>query len=599
MKIDKLEIENYKCFYELQLIEIKEGFNLFIGKNNSGKTTALELLDLPDTINNSHKSILNSPSYGDYAHKDSSYSFQISLTIPEIRRLWGNDFNIPLPIALTASQNISNITDQIKQQLHENPTVILRYRISSTGNKLSVVSHLGISPALEGGDTSAGINFKYLEIDSNNPNCNAANFMNVANTLLNISRIRASIYRFSALRSPQHRYNMHPSSELMRDAQNLSFCINFMQTNDAEGHKLLCSLINQIFPEVKWIQSTPIDSLFELRCLPRPREERRDDLAVPLNKMGAGIGNVIAILYVVLTSRFPQVIAIDEPNSFLHPKALRELLQILSTHGKQHQYILTGHSPDVLTSIEPSTISYFEINDSSSKIREVNKNQLNILRSELADLGIRMTDLHAKDRVLWVEGQTEEIVLPLLLRQFCPDISAGFAVLRVAHTGTFASKKVIVADIVNAYVRLTNTSLVPPMTAILLDKEKLTTSQIEQLTSISSSLNFLPTKMIENYVLHAEAIAAVLQNNNITAPLSSIEEIISAHIQQSGTLEEVDGASVLKEIFTNLSDSTLEFRKTKHTPELFEWALENKPEHFNDLRQFIKKLSSDQEQGNV
>ena len=133
---------------------------------------------------------------------------------------------------------------------------------------------------------------------------------------------------------------------MQRNAGNLPYCINHLHSNDAEGHRILCNWVHRIFPSVKWIQAPPIPGTqtFQLQCLPEAPEARRHDLAVPLDRMGSGIGNVIAILYVVLTARYPQVIAIDEPNSFLHPKALRELLSILAQDGKQHQYVLTAHS---------------------------------------------------------------------------------------------------------------------------------------------------------------------------------------------------------------------------------------------------------------
>lgn len=586
MRMNNLTIENYKCFYEKQSIELQEGFNLFIGKNNSGKTTALEIIDLPEIVNEPHKSILNSPSYGSYRSSSSNHSFKITTSIYEIKRLFGNSFVLPLPPILSTNRNISDDVLNIKQKLIDNPTIGLEYRIIGGSKKLICSSIFGESSLLGVNEVGTGINFEFIDAGDGNIQCNAGNFGSVANTLLNFSKLQAATYRFSASRSARHRFGMD-SSILNRTAENLAFCINFMQTNDAEGHKQLCSLINQIFPEVRWIQSTPIDGTFELRCLPMLPHDRREDLAVPLNKMGTGIGNVIAILYVALTSRFPQIIAIDEPNSFLHPKALRELLQILSNHGKQHQYILTGHSPDVLTAIEPSTISYFEINNSSSKIREINRSQLSTLRADLSELGIRMTDLHAKDHVLWVEGQTEEILFPRLLREFCPISAAGTAILRVTNTGRFDQKKGIPADeVADAYNRLTNNCIVPPLVTILLDKETRTESELQKLLGKSKILKILPARMIENYVIDSSAIFNVLKNNGSTLDEETIAEKIPDIIDKSV----FDGAAFLRTIFANSSPTTIDFKKTTHTVELFDWMLDNKPDALQELRQFIQAM---------
>jgi AAA15 family ATPase/GTPase len=53
-----------------------------------------------------------------------------------------------------------------------------------------------------------------------------------------------------------------------------------------------------------------------------PKKERID-LVVPLEECGTGLGQVLAILYVVLTADIGKAIIIDEPNSFLHPWRIR------------------------------------------------------------------------------------------------------------------------------------------------------------------------------------------------------------------------------------------------------------------------------------
>lgn len=593
MMVDNIKIENYKCFYEKINISLKSGFNLFIGKNNSGKTTALELLNSFDYLSDAHRSILSIRNFGDSASKNPKHSISITLTIAELVRIFGKNIMIPLPKGILLRGNISNLENEIGKKIIADNKITIQYTFTTKTSLVNTITSYGESEDIEFNTMTANAG---IEIDfspnENEPTFSAANFGGVTKTLKNPTNLNRFIYRFSALRIPQAQFGMDHSRELRSDASNLAYCINHLQTNDAEGHKQLCLLVNRIFPEVQWIQSPPdiYSKQFELRCLPLSVDNRRDDLAIPLNKMGTGIGNVISILYVILTSRFPQVIAIDEPNSFLHPKALRELLQILEVHGKQHQYILTGHSPEVLTALEPSTLTYFEIKDSSAKIRQFTKNEYHELRSELSDLGIRMTDLHAKDRVLWVEGQTEEIVFPKLLREYCPEISAGTAVLRVTHTGTFESGKVHINEVANTYKRLTQTSLAPPMIAIVLDTEGRQPQDIEKITRENNSLlHFLPYKMIENYALDADAILAILKNYDVIVERSSIEAYLPSDDEGR---KNADGAKILKDIFDNLSSATHEFRKTTHTPELFDWLLENKKDKLKPIELFVKSIGT-------
>jgi putative ATP-dependent endonuclease of OLD family len=44
MYISKVVIENYRCFGSKTEIKLKSGVNVFIGENNSGKTTVLNAL---------------------------------------------------------------------------------------------------------------------------------------------------------------------------------------------------------------------------------------------------------------------------------------------------------------------------------------------------------------------------------------------------------------------------------------------------------------------------------------------------------------------------------------------------------------------------
>ena len=244
-----------------------------------------------------------------------------------------------------------------------------------------------------------------------------------------LSAYAKRIYRFAAQRKPGTEMIDQGDGVLDREALRLPFCINHLASNDSYGHKTLCALINRIFPSVRWIEAPPIGGVFRLRCLPCEPSARRDDLAIPIAKMGTGLGNVIAMLYVALTTREPQVIVIDEPNAFLHPRALRELLAILESDGSQHQYIMTAHSPDVITAVNLASIVLLDFDGTCTTAKQVNEIKLFALRGHLADLGIRITDLHSRDRVLWVEGQTEELLMPDLLRYACPEVAASTAVL--------------------------------------------------------------------------------------------------------------------------------------------------------------------------
>lgn len=551
----------------------------------------LEPLDLKSPDLNLHRSVWNLPNYDDQAQGQSSLMVSIRTSLDEMLQQKNSTLSIPLPEQyrhlLAPGWENSEAAAVLSAVREKEITVNLAY--AHAQEFLSVESNLGTSPLIGLSQSNAVLQLR-MQYQSELSDERKGDLLNMTPTgELPVGHwFKHFFYRFSAQRTPamQSLFTGSPAT-LLTNASNLAFCLSQLQLNDSYGHKILCEWVQRVFPSVRWVQAPAIpNNQWHIQCLPRPPEERRNDLAVTLDQMGTGIGNVIAILYIVLVSRRPQVIAIDEPNSFLHPRALRELLQILAVEGSQHQYILTAHSADVLTAVNPSNVTMFSASEGRTSIRQVAGSDVKHLRKDLSDLGIRMTDLHGRDQVLWVEGQTEELVIPDLLRKFCPAISAGTAVLRVEHTGTFEKKGVAVSEVASIYSRLSQASaLVPPMVAILLDREGRSEKESERLMAqCSGRLFLLDRPMLEDYVMNAEAIAARLSTLGETCTSEQVQEKIDQKLANESA------AKMLARIFSDLSEARHEFTKTRDVPALISWLLDNDQNFLDPLGACLSKL---------
>jgi predicted ATPase len=590
MHIESVALANYKSFLERQMLNLEPGFNLLVGTNNAGKTSVLDVIDMDINLNEPHRSERTIPQFGGQPNPQSEFQVTLATRILELWRLVGSS-QMYLPIA-SVGRSSRGVEAEVSVRASIDANEQLRIG-SAFGHSLETVKITGddfISGSASRQDGSA-IPAALIQYVPNNQELQIqiGRHQVHGNIGTYAELFKSRIYRFSAQRRPGVQCAAQGTYILDREATALPYCINHLQTNDAHGHKLLCSWVNRVFPSVKWVQAPPSGGTFELRCLPHLPDVRRDDLAIPVARMGAGIGNVIAMFYVVLTSRDPQVIAIDEPNAFLHPRALRELLAILESEGKQHQFILTAHSADVLTAVNTRSISLLEFDGVATTVQQVGTKDLHFLRSGLAELGIRITDLHAKDRVFWVEGQTEELVMPELLRWACPEVAAGTSVLRVERTGTFSKKGMSPSEVALIYERLSSSSaLVPPMVCILLDGEKRTKESRDEIEKTSKGkLCFLERRMLENYLLHPGAVTATLLELGKTVARDTVNDLLAKH--EVTDANETDGAAVLKNIFSELSDATLEFRKTRDVQILVNWLLENDPEHLAPLRKCLRK----------
>lgn len=598
MHIETVAITNYKSFLEKQTLHFEPGFNLLVGTNNAGKTTVLDVIDLDPSLNEPHRSERTIPQFGGQPIQFSEFEVVLATRFSELRRLAGPT-QVYLP--LTAPANVSLSDPEILKYVLDFSKNNGALSLTSTFGHSSETVHVAGNDLIRGSanrfsqvppPATASLRYRSNEIE---PEISVGGHSESQTIVGNYCQLfKPRIYRFNAQRRPGSQCAAQGSAILDREAVTLPYCINHLQTNDAHGHRLFCGWINRIFPSVKWVQAPPTGGGFDLRCLPLPPEARRDDLSTPMARMGAGIGNVIAMLYVVLTSREPQVIAIDEPNAFLHPRALRELLAILESEGKQHQFILTAHSADVLTAVTARSISLLEFDGVATTVRHVGSKDLHAFRGGLADLGIRMTDLHAKDHVFWVEGQTEELVMPEILRWACPEVAAGTSVLRVERTGTFSKKGIEPEEIVKIYERLSSSSaLVPPMVCILLDGENRSPESRRAIEASSQGkLRFLDRRMLENYLLHPQALVAAFLELSQTVTDATVRDALSRALvvhEQPSVLALLDGAAILQQVFSGLSDASLEFRKTRDVPALVTWILQHDPEYLAPLRDCLRQ----------
>ncbi|MBK6385320.1 MAG: hypothetical protein IPF71_00100 [Rhodoferax sp.] len=225
-------------------------------------------------------------------------------------------------------------------------------------------------------------------------------------------------------------------------------------------------------------------------------------------------------------------------------------------------------------------MTLLEYDGRQTTVRQTTDDKLHQLRAGLVDLGISLTDLHGCDKVLWVEGETEEAIFPLLLRHFFPELAQGIAVLPLHATGDFEARKFAPKKVAQIYKTLSEGSfLAPPMVAIALDTEGKPESLIRQIEiDCAGIVHFLPRPMLEDYLLDAEAIAAVLSEE-----LSQRSRQSKLHRHYLETIKgekclltplkpgitRLPRSNVLKFIFDQIAQ--LEYRKTAHGPKIAEW----------------------------
>lgn len=136
-----------------------------------------------------------------------------------------------------------------------------------------------------------------------------------------------------------------------------------------------------------------------------------DGTPTPLQQKGDGIKSLTALAMLNISNSRDRVsvIAIEEPESHLHPESARQLYETINMLSVNHQVVLTTHSP---LFVNRSTLKENIIVD-SGKATPVKK-----IKDIRDVLGTKVSDnLINAENVLVVEGEDDKIILEKILPQ--------------------------------------------------------------------------------------------------------------------------------------------------------------------------------------
>lgn len=613
MHISRFRAGNYKSFYESEPLELGPGFNVIVGPNNVGKTALLEVLSLRFG-SNPHRSPKTIPAPDINPPAPSWIEVSVTLTRNELLDLLQTGtppYWIPLArydteIARRAGLQVNGPED-MKRFVHavfENDSFTFALKRENGPWRSAVLPSFGLYPALTpGANQQAATSFGIGPGRTIVPTGGFSNIYDQTEIGAHLGPIlERYVYKFSAERFNVGAAAFGHDAQLAPDAHNLPEVLNCLQPNKDKFEKFN-GFVRAIFPHIRWVSAQPTaNNLVEIRVWVFDPESQRLDLARPLAQSGTGIGQVLAILYVAINSPRPQIIIIDEPQSFLHPGAVRKLIDILRTHT-QHQYILSTHSPTVITSADPSTITLVRLVDGESHLQPINVRETKAASAYLSEIGARLSDVFGADDFLWVEGATEEMCFPMILEKVAKLPLMGTAIIGVRQVGDFEGRHA--KRILEIYNRLCQSkSLIPPAVGFIFDSECRTATEKAELSRLGKGrVFFLRRRMFENYLLNPQAIAEVLSRLDVSRPAPIEPAEVAALIEELKTNEDlfrpapldpgaewfryIHGGELLDRIFTRLSDTRVKFEKPEHSVALSEWIIEKDPESLREVAELL------------
>lgn len=617
MYISSVKIGNYKSFDESPVIRLAPGFNIVAGQNSAGKTALLEALAF-DFHPKPHRS-LKTARTKDVVLPDVSWvdvrfvarSEEVKDVLASVPR----DHVIAKPVpssdfakkaGYTVESEEANLRWLSAVLSEETLTFGVRFvsKAGGQGWELHEVPACGLYPPQRG--QSGYVSQKFQIDEQRRLRLTGTAQTGASDFALELAQVlRGRVYRFAAERMNVSRWQHGNKEVLAQNAQNLPEVLNLLQHNTSRFQRLNRH-VTEIFPVVKQVSVRAVDQMnVEIVVWSHDPTSERADVAVPLSEAGTGIGQVLAIAYVVLTSDRPQTIIIDEPQSFLHPSASRKLIEFLKSYA-QHQYVIATHSPTIISATNPGTITLVRFGETESAVEQLDAAREKGVQATLTELGVRLSDVFGADSILWVEGRTEEKAYPIIVEKLLKRSLGGIQIMGVRQTGDLEGRDA--KKVFEIYRRLANgASLLPPALTFILDDECRSAEEKLGLQRLSQgSATFLLRRMYENYLLNPGAIAAVangiegFRDGGVTSEQvrGVLERLLvdgrnyCSREQAIGRdrIKYVDGGRLLDQIFSELSEMRVRYDKVRHGVELTEWLIANAPVDLKEVADLLRDV---------
>lgn len=599
MRLIKARVLGFQSFDDSGEIEFADGINLIVGQNNSGKSALLRAL-LPVLVDDRHRT---PEKWATHQLSTPSVEVVIELSGQELREsvLRFGAQHIPVPVP-------NNDPNVFIAELWARNTIRLALMRQANSN-FYPQTYPSYDVFLSAPDAS-----KYCTVAQPNGGdvqCSGI-MLSAADSLpgLVADMWQQDMFFFTSERFALGESGHGHAIRLQPNAQNLPAVLHTLNGTRGSVFRRLVSHLREIFTTVGnlSISPTPTGNI-EIRVWPT-EEMDRVELSFPLNSGGTGVSQVIALLTAIMTVD-NAVLIIDEINSFLHPAAVKSLLRILQTEYGHHQYIISTHAPEVIGFSNPRTIHLVKREGYESNVRRLDLGEISAFREVADHLGVAMADVFAADRIIWVEGPTEELCFPFLYQQVARHaVPRGTLFTSVMATGDFLTKKRDKKLIYEIYRRLSQVA-VPLVVSVAFSFDSENLSEIEKSSMVNDSqgaMHFLPRRHIECYLIDPSSIAKFIADRDLESK-STVTEAMARRklIDLGGTSRfkvsgwnndltnttwsaRVDAANLIAETCTQLSENRVTFNKKDDTLTLLQLVQDKNPEQIEELSHYVNGL---------
>jgi putative ATP-dependent endonuclease of the OLD family len=407
MKLKSIAVQNYRSIVKTTKLELDPGLTVILGPNNEGKSNLLRAIKL---VMECFRAIGS----GNYPVRSSPDGPLIR--VPHRAYDWGLDF----PLAAQERDSSGNSTLLLDFQLSNDERRLFGKQIGIKINEklpieLSVGSRWVRLKVKKQGKGASKFKEKTHEI---------ARFISERFDFEYIPTFRPSELSLEVVSSLIQR-------ELAKLEEDPDYQAALMKINELQQ-----PLFSQLEADVETYLKKILPSVNSVKIAPQSRPPYGyrtrfhspqfivdDGTATDLDAKGDGVKSLVAISLVRATkasrSLGDLVVAIEEPELHLHPEAIRELTTVLRDMAKEHQVIITTHSP-LLVARNRMSANIIVSNSTATPASSI--------QAVRDSLGVKAQDsLEAAEYVILVEGKTDVRILSALFSTVSSELAEHVA----------------------------------------------------------------------------------------------------------------------------------------------------------------------------
>ncbi len=436
MQLKDIQIEGFRSFGKLVHISGLKKYNLFIGKNNAGKSNVLKLI----------------PFISDFLSK-----------LPQIEGAF----------SVSARNSIhTDVLDHLLFEQKENSRISLKVLFELDAQEMNIITNSGQSPlytkelqthkpliSIEATIQKSGSNFAYCINE-----LNIDNLPIFSKSLVSVRDVNNSFTKFD-----ESRYNdLTQNPKVHKTYAYLYQMLHNLQSIFANKLVIIKAFrkiaayknITDRIPEVReifdFLDFDGVNSLDILKTLilpnnnaSEPRRRYREvnkfvstlldtnvtlltndnlrDLSVELSdgnvssikSWGSSVEELVMIAINIINYKPGSIVSFEEPETHLDPAMQRKLLTFLRAQT-DHQYLVSSHSPVFINEFTTDDSEIYRVCNLEGSTTVEAKNAP-LLHKILDDLGTKASDLLQSNGIIWVEGPSDRIYIKAWLDLLCTE----------------------------------------------------------------------------------------------------------------------------------------------------------------------------------